>query len=387
MSAPLKVIHCLRAPVGGLFRHVCDLAKGQAARGLAVGVICDALKGERLYEDALSDLEHICALGVHRYPMHRQIAPSDVTTGLAIRDRCRTLNADIVHGHGAKGGAFARFASIGCPQKAFYTPHGGSLHYARSSASGFVFLNMERLLGRFTEGLIFESRYGLETYRQKVGNPSCAVRVIHNGVDEREFEPVAPSPDAADFLFIGELRTLKGVDTLLRALADVKSTQNTSAVIVGSGPDAQAFKDLVGELGLDRDVRFCDPMPARKAFALGRVLIVPSRAESFPYIVLEALAAGKATIATNVGGIPEMFGAHAGRLLTPGDSGVLADAMAATLASPQSTADVFRQLRDSVHARFTVERMVDAVSAFYTDAGDARKAAAGPISGHRSAAE
>ena len=51
------------------------------------------------------------------------------------------------------------------------------------------------------------------------------------------------------------------------------------------------------------------PMPARQAFALGRVIVVPSRAEAMPYIVLEALAAGKPMIATAVGGIPEIFGA------------------------------------------------------------------------------
>ncbi len=61
------------------------------------------------------------------------------------------------------------------------------------------------------------------------------------------------------------------------------------------------------------------PMPARQAFALGRIMVVPSRAESFPYIVLEAAAAGKPLIATRVGGIPDMFGPLAERLVPPDD--------------------------------------------------------------------
>ena len=75
-------------------------------------------------------------------------------------------------------------------------------------------------------------------------------------------------------------------------------------------------------------------MPARQAFALARIIVVPSRAEAMPYIVLEALAAGKPMIATAVGGIPEIFGtglACAGRGPMPASS---ADKMAEALADP-----------------------------------------------------
>ena len=61
-------------------------------------------------------------------------------------------------------------------------------------------------------------------------------------------------------------------------------------------------------------------MPARAAFALGRLMVAPSRAESLPYIVLEAAAAAVPLITTNVGGIPEVFGPQAGRLVAPGDA-------------------------------------------------------------------
>jgi glycosyltransferase involved in cell wall biosynthesis len=387
MNASMKVIHCLRAPVGGLFRHVCDLVAGQAARGFEIGVVCDARQDEQLFESALNKLARHCGLGVHRFPMHRRIAASDVSTAIAIRQKCRALDADVIHGHGAKGGAFARFAALGGGQRTFYTPHGGSLHYAKSSASGFVFLTMERLLARHTDGLIFESEFGLETYLQKVGRPGCEARVIHNGLREEEFAPVTAAPDAADFLFIGELRTLKGIETLLRALALVRQGRGTTAVIVGSGPDARAFQELAGELGIASGVRFVGPMPARQAFALGGTLIVPSLAESFPYIVLEALAAGKPTIATNVGGIPEMFGSHADLLVPPGDHAALATAMSDTLASPRSHDAVSLELKKTVQKRFTVGRMVAAVCGFYEDCNAPSGATLGPISGHRSPAK
>lgn len=64
-------------------------------------------------------------------------------------------------------------------------------------------------------------------------------------------------------------------------------------------------------------------------------VIVPSRAEAMPYIVLEALGAGKTVIASRVGGIPEVLGKDSPALVTAGDSGDLARVMAAALARPE----------------------------------------------------
>ena len=68
--------------------------------------------------------------------------------------------------------------------------------------------------------------------------------------------------------------------------------------MVGDGEDLPNYKQQVIDLGLADRVTFFNPMPARKAFALGRTLVVPSRAEAMPYIVLETLAAGKTMVAT-----------------------------------------------------------------------------------------
>jgi len=387
MTHPLKIVHCLRAPVGGLFRHVCDLARGQSALGHHVGIICDARIGDDLNEHTLEEITRYCALGVHRYKMHRAISVSDIATAQQIRSLCHTLGADIAHGHGAKGGAYARFAALGHALKVFYTPHGGSLHYSKSSPSGFVFLTLERLLGRLTDGLIFESRYGFDVYCRKVGTPLCKARVIHNGLCPAEFEPVPVRGDAAQFLYVGELRLLKGIDVFLQALSHVSKSRDVSAVIVGSGPDAEALGDLAHDLKLGSKVSFPGPMPARQAFALGHTLVVPSRAESFPYIVLEALAAAKPTLATNVGGIPEMFGAKASLLVEPDDATALAGAMQRSLDAPDHENEASRQLAQAVSNRFTVETMVTAINGFYHEILAGSGTAVTPLSASRSAAE
>src|ERR1700724_2097678 len=76
-SESIKVLHVMRTPVGGLFRHVADLARGQAARGHQVGIIVDAITGGSRAEAALADLSPLLALGVTRAPMSRQIGLRD----------------------------------------------------------------------------------------------------------------------------------------------------------------------------------------------------------------------------------------------------------------------------------------------------------------------
>src|SRR6185503_16814455 len=107
-----------------------------------------------------------------------------------------------------------------------------------------------------------------------------------------------------------------------------------SATIVGAGPDAEQFRAQVERVGLASSIRFTGAMPARAAFALGRLMVAPSRAESLPYIVLEAAAAAVPLITTNVGGIHEIFGPQAAALVPPGDTQALAAAIRAALADP-----------------------------------------------------
>jgi glycosyltransferase involved in cell wall biosynthesis len=191
------------------------------------------------------------------------------------------------------------------------------------------------------------------------------VRVIPNGLGDADFVAHQPADDAADFLFVGELRLLKGVDVLINALARLNKTRATRAVIVGAGPDADEFKAMAHALNLDERVTFPGAMPARRAFAMGRALVVPSRAESLPYIVLEAGAAGMPLIATDVGGIPEIVAGTDMRLVPPGDADALARAMESILAAPDAARLQALELKRQVGSRFTVAAMTGAVLDFY----------------------
>lgn len=372
-SSPLRILHVMRAPVGGLFRHVLDLAGEQAARGHLVGLVADRNAADALTEKRLQAIEPHLRLGLSLIPMSRQPGFGDIAALRSVAKVARELDLDILHGHGAKGGAYVRLARPllalrGARVRTFYTPHGGSLHYKPGTASGTVFRIIERILGRLTNGLIFESEFAQSAYARLVGFKGAARRVIPNGLQPRDFIVMPANDDAADFLFIGELRTLKGVDVLIKALAELLSKRPVRAVIVGAGPDANAFKAEATRLGLTEHVSFPGAMPAAEAFPLGRVLVVPSRAESFPYVVLEAGAAAKPLIATSVGGIPEIVAGTQTALIAPDSVEDLVRAMDTALDDPAGAEARATELRNAVQQRFTVGAMTDSVLDFYRSA-------------------
>ena len=366
---PLNILHVFRAPVGGLFRHVLDLATEQIARGHRVGLIADSNTGGARGEELLGRLRPSLALGLTRVPMRRHANPGDTIVLAHVMRRGAQAQADVVHGHGAKGGAYARLAFNRPAAVRAYTPHGGSLLFGHDTLAGKFYLTTEKLLMLRGDLFLFESGYSEQIFRRKIGNPRGLVRVVHNGVSRAEFAPVETRPEATDLVFLGELRPVKGIDVLIDALALLqREGRSVTLTIVGDGPDREALQAQVARLGLTNAINFRPAMPARQAQALGRIMTVPSRAESLPYVVLEAAAGGVPMIATNVGGIPEIYGPLTEHLVPPQDVGALAKAIAKALDEPEFIRALARDVRERVAASFSVENMVDGVLAAYATA-------------------
>ena len=85
----LKILHILRAPIGGLFRHVADLAQGQIARGHHVGIIADSRTANTRSRELLSALTPKLALGVTLTPIYRPFGPNDLTALVHVIRRVR----------------------------------------------------------------------------------------------------------------------------------------------------------------------------------------------------------------------------------------------------------------------------------------------------------
>lgn len=372
---PLRIVHCVRSPIGGIFRHIIDLALSQAAAGHEVGLICDSSSGSE-YDNALVDsLRPDLKLGVARFPMRRNLALQDMKATWDLYRHIRDLKPDVLHGHGAKGGAYARFIGTilrakGQKIQRIYCPHGGSLHYDPHRFEGKIYHWIERNLMRLTDGLIFVSDFEYAAFESKVGTPTCAARVVYNGLQPTEFVPLQTAENAADFLYIGMLRDLKGPDLFIDAIHNLRLQTGTAptAFIVGEGPDEEKYRHMVKTYDLCKQVQFLGAMPARKAFPLGKTMVVPSRAEAMPYIVLETIAAKRPLIATRVGGVPEIFGRYAMRLIEPGNVDHLTTAMKAALDEPEVMEHAANSLRSCLADTFSVDLMCDRITTLYRQA-------------------
>ena len=135
---PLRILHAVRAPVGGIFRHILDLANGQADRGHHVGIVADSLTGGERAETALAEIAPRLKLGVHRLAIRREPLPTDFLVWMSFMRLIRRLKPDVLHGHGAKAGAFIRLRPRSSDNIRVYTPHGGSLHFPRNTLKGEV---------------------------------------------------------------------------------------------------------------------------------------------------------------------------------------------------------------------------------------------------------
>jgi glycosyltransferase involved in cell wall biosynthesis len=368
-AEPLRILHVVRTPVGGIFRHVMDLANGQADRGHHVGIIADSLTGGDRAKAALEEIAPRLKLGVHRLAIRREPFPTDVLLWLRFRRLFRLLNADVLHGHGAKVGAFVRLRARSKDTLRVYTPHGGSLHYPPSSLRGRFYSGLERTLMNSTDLFLFESAFARDTYQRVVGTPRGLVRCVFNGVTAEEFDPVAQATDATDVVYVGEFRHIKGADILIDAVARLHADgRPVTLTLAGDGEELDHLRAQVERLGLTGAVRFIGHVKARYGFSKGRLLVVPSRGDSMPYVVIEAAAAGIPMVAANVGGIPEIFGPHTDALFAPNMVGALADAVEIALQDPAAAEARAAALRERIFLHFSQKTMVEGVLAAYRDA-------------------
>lgn len=179
------------------------------------------------------------------------------------------------------------------------------------------------------------------------------VRVIYNGVDTQRFSPGDQHAARARLglpleenrrlvLFVGNLVPVKGLDVLIAALTEVRSAGiEFECRLIGEGPLQGALRRQAAAAGIGDRVTFVGPVAHEGLadwFRAADVVVLPSRSEGVPNVLLEAAACGTPYVASRVGGIPEIAGTSRNVLVPPDNASALAEGLIQALAGHCSTA-------------------------------------------------
>ena len=126
-------------------------------------------------------------------------------------------------------------------------------------------------------------------------------------------------------------------------------------------------KAQIGALGLGPRVRLAGVQPAREALRHGRCAVVPSLAESLPYVILEGSAAGRPVLSTDVGGIGEIFGPTSASLFPAADAAAMGAAMQRFMDDPAAALEEAKVRLDYIRPRFSIAHMADQIEALYRE--------------------
>lgn len=221
------------------------------------------------------------------------------------------------------------------------------LSRVRSRVSHFITPSLF-LKGKLIEGGFDESR----------------ITAAPNFVDLSSFE--AGSEEEDYFIYSGRLSFEKGIDILIEAAAKL---QKGRLLIVGGGPDEERLKGLAAQLDAD-NVEFTGHKTTdelRRILSRAQFAVLPSRwYENLPFSIMEAFAMGKAVIASDIGGIPEMVkdGVN-GYLFPPGDSGILAARLEKLISNPALRRELGQRGREKARKVYNSETHYEKITEIY----------------------
>lgn len=385
---PRVVRMIARLNVGGPALHATYLSSGLADRFdtlLVTGVVAsDEADLTQFARDRGVRLEVLPRMG-------REIHPwNDLVVVLQLVRLLRRERPLIVHTHTAKAGTVGRLAAViaGVPVRV-HTFHGHVLRGYFGPLKTRLFIAIERFLARFSTVIVAISESQADELAGEFRICSHEkMRVIPLGLEldrlastpedvRTEFRSELGAGDRVVVSCVGRLVPIKNHDLLLDAFAKViAGGASALLVIVGGGSEEQRLRAKVSDLGIAGHVRFLGwRSDLVRIYAGSDIVALSSDNEGTPVAVIEAMAAGRAVIATDVGGVRDVLeGGRLGSLVPRGD----ADAFARELAALVSDGDRRRAFAatgaNAVVQRFGKARLLRDIETLYDELLASRQA-------------
>jgi glycosyltransferase involved in cell wall biosynthesis len=338
--------------VGGVEELCRQLAHAYIKRGMGVIVITNR------WPRNLPEFESVEGIPVHRIAMRipdgslKAQVNAHLTSGLIRRNMLNILREnkiDILHVQCvSSNGAYALHAQRELGLPLVLTAQGERTMDATNLYQRSSYMN-KILRDCITEAdyVTACSRHTLDDLEEYYGKPlSLRANVVYNGVNLEDFDGIAPYDHPRPYVLgIGRMVPQKGFDTLMEAFALADPSLH-ELLLAGDGPERPALEQRAKMLGLENRVRFlgrCDRLKSVALFKGCSFFVLPSRYEPLGIVNLEAMAAGRAAIATDVGGVPELVVHEQTGLLVPADN-------------PPAMAAAMRRLFEDLELRVRLSR-------------------------------
>ena len=369
---PIRVVYCIdNMRIGGTELNAVRTAERLDRSRFALSVVCIHADGPLMarYRDA--------GIPVHPLPMSSLLGPQAAGQALRLIRLFRRERTDIVHSHDAYTSVFAtmcaRLAGVRgviASRRSWHSPH----------LQGRI-LRANRFAYRFADRVVGNSPSVSGLVESEGGVPASRIVTIPNFLDPQAFDPL---PEAsrrallqelgvpADAFVVGIVARLSAVKdhaTLLRAIGElVAEIPTVHCVLVGDGPERGRIETLARELGIEDRVHLAGERPQiPNLHGLFDVSVLCSTTEAFPNSVLEAMAASRPVVATDVGGTPDAVReGTTGLLVPPSDAPRLARAIARLHAEPALRATLGTAARNAAETGYSATAVIQQVEALYT---------------------
>ena len=379
------ILYILEAVEGGAWRHLKDLLGAIHGKTVECSVV---LSFERHLDNVDEVRSFLASLNVPLYeiPMKRGAAPGDMAAVLKLKKLIRKIQPDLVHAHCAKAGVLGRVAAKLAKVPSIYTPHCFPF-FMQDTRCSPVYTFIEKGMVKITSSIIVLSEEEQAAALQ-LGYQQDRINLIPNGIKSCGL----PLPEITEHKplrlgFFGREGAQKGTEEFVRLVEELNrqgvecvgnvcgsfAPERPTSVFAKASPDKSNIQHRTSNFGklesknAKNFIRILGQCPQDQVVERMRscdVVVMPSRWEGLPYVLLETLDAGVPVSAYRVGGI--------GDVVEHGESAMLADpedfeglvANTATLTDPALRRKLAESGREAVR-EYSLERMVDSTLEVY----------------------
>lgn len=362
-----NILLIVGSPAGGIGTHIVAILKGLNNEfNFYLATSLD--KQDESFHRNL-DLDELNIKDIKNVIIEKKPSCKDFQNLYILWKYYREKNIDLVHGHGAKGGLYARLLGKLLGIKVIYTPHGGSMHQMHGKIMNKVYMYVEKFLYYLTDIIIFESEYSKNIYTDKIhkNNPEKMI-VNYNGIEVKECVPKREYQVPIKLASFGLLRHLKGHDLAIKAVdLLIKKGYEVVYTIYGKGEEKKKLQYLIKSLSLHDYVKlygFVDNIEPYVKEA--DIILHPSRFEALPYVPIEAMNLCRTVIVSDVGGLTEIVKHNENGLVFKKESVEdLASKIEYLILNKEAYSLYSKNAKQTIESKFNIEKMLKTLTEVY----------------------